>query len=145
GRGWARTRRPVWLAAGTAKGVKERTMDVKIRRRLAMPHAMLGSSHADERENAWAKIIEILASTAAAGTISQICCAIRPGTDARDATRERTGHLPLGRLTMVLGEYLQLPGHEYLAMALWIAHSFVHHRLMVTPRLALAGCGKTTG
>jgi hypothetical protein len=35
-------------------------MDIKIRRRLAMLHAMLGSSHAGERENSWAKIKEIL-------------------------------------------------------------------------------------
>jgi len=35
-------------------------MDMKIRRRLATLHGMLGSNHAGERENARAKIIEIL-------------------------------------------------------------------------------------
>src|SRR5262249_36001904 len=70
------------------------------------------------------------------------------GTHARDATRKPSEPLPLERLTTALAKYLQLQEREYLTIALWIAHSFVYQRFMVSPRLALANpvrrCGKTT-
>jgi hypothetical protein len=38
--------------------------------------------------------------------------------------------------------------HQFVAVALWIAHTFVYQRFAVTPRLMMTspvrGCGKTT-
>jgi len=82
-------------------------MDMKIRRRLAMLHAVLGSSHAGERENVWAKIIEILSEHGCSWNDLLDLVRATAETDARDATREPSGPLPLERLRSVLGEYLQ--------------------------------------
>src|SRR5262245_12585965 len=98
-------------------------MDMKTRRRLATLHAMLNSNHAGERENARAKIIEILCEHGYRWSDLLDLLRATGGPDARDATREPSGPLPLERLTTVLGEYLQLQEHEYLTVALWIAHS----------------------
>jgi len=123
-------------------------MDIKIRRRLGMLHALLGSSHAGERENAWAKIIEILCEQGCSWNDLPDLLRATGETESRDATREPSGRLPLERLGTALGEYLQLQEHEYLAVALWIAHTFVFNRFMMSPRLALASpvrrCGKTS-
>jgi hypothetical protein len=123
-------------------------MDIKIRQRLAKLHAMLGSTHAGERENAWAKINEILREHGCSWNDLTDLLRATGGSDAREAARKPTRPFALESLTMTLGKYLQLQEHEYLTMALWIAHSFVYERFMVTPRLALASpvrrCGKTT-
>jgi hypothetical protein len=49
----------------------------------------------------------------------------------------------------LLGEYVGLrEQHEYVTVALWVLHTYVFNRFMVTPRLALrspvAACGKST-
>ena len=45
-------------------------------------------------------------------------------------------------------KYLHLTRHQFVALTLWIAHTFVFNRFSITPRLALVspvmGCGKTT-
>jgi hypothetical protein len=53
----------------------------------------------------------------------------------------------LGLLVGTLKEFVDLEPCEYITVALWMLHSHVFRRFMVTPRLALrspvAGCGKT--
>ena len=48
----------------------------------------------------------------------------------------------------ILEEYVDLKPHEYITGALWVLHSHVFDRFMVSPRLAFIspvnGCGKTT-
>jgi putative DNA primase/helicase len=48
----------------------------------------------------------------------------------------------------MLEQYVALEPHEYVAVALWIIHTHVYERFMVTPRLLLnspvRSCGKTT-
>jgi hypothetical protein len=48
----------------------------------------------------------------------------------------------------ILGEYVDLRPHEYLAAALWVLHTHVFKQFLVSPRLALTSpvrdCGKTT-
>jgi hypothetical protein len=55
---------------------------------------------------------------------------------------------PLALVHHLLEEYVALKPHEYVAVSLWILHTHVFSRDMVTPRLALrspvADCGKTT-
>jgi hypothetical protein len=48
----------------------------------------------------------------------------------------------------VLGAYVELTVHQFVAATLWILHTHVYDQFMVSPRLALIspvrGCGKTT-
>jgi len=41
----------------------------------------------------------------------------------------------------LLGQYLYLTPYEYVAMALWIVHTHVYSRFIVTPRVALTSPG----
>jgi len=55
---------------------------------------------------------------------------------------------PLAVVHHLLQRYVALTAHQSVAVALWIAHTFVYRRFTVTPRLMLTspvrGCGKTT-
>jgi hypothetical protein len=48
----------------------------------------------------------------------------------------------------LLSRYLEMAPHQFVAVSLWIAHTFVYQRFTVTPRLMVTspvrGCGKTT-
>ena len=48
----------------------------------------------------------------------------------------------------MLRRYVELKDHEYVAVSLWIAHTYIYDRFAITPRLALTSptsdCGKTT-
>ena len=59
-----------------------------------------------------------------------------------------SGPAPLDLIVYILRRHLHLTEHEYVAVALWIMHTFFYARFSVTPRLALTspvrGCGKTT-
>src|SRR5262249_20896132 len=54
----------------------------------------------------------------------------------------------LKRVLAVLNAHVELGAHEVVAIALWVMHTFVFDKFMVTPRLLLEspvrGCGKTT-
>jgi Protein of unknown function (DUF3631) len=136
-----------------------------LREKLAMLFAMLGSDNAGERENArslidetlrknrksWNDLVELLQSGSS-----------DPTWDAGDENRAKeanassaapgvasgTNVSALDLLRHVLEMYLELKPYEYVAAALWILHTHVFNRFMVTPRLALVspvrGCGKTT-
>ena len=55
---------------------------------------------------------------------------------------------PADTVRAMLEDYVALEPHEYIAVALWIIHTHVYDRFMVTPRLLLTSpvrnCGKTT-
>ena len=48
----------------------------------------------------------------------------------------------------ILQEYVDLRPHEYVAVALWVLHTHIYDRFLVSPRLTFVspvrGCGKTT-
>jgi hypothetical protein len=55
---------------------------------------------------------------------------------------------PVDLVRHLLQRYLALKPYEYVGIALWIVHTHVFSRFVITPRLALTspvrGCGKTT-
>jgi hypothetical protein len=55
---------------------------------------------------------------------------------------------PADLVHYALEKYVELSSHQYVAVTLWILHSYVYDRFMVSPRLAclspVRGCGKTT-
>ncbi|SDK15083.1 MULTISPECIES: DUF3631 domain-containing protein [Bradyrhizobium] len=117
---------------------------------LAHDIAALGSSDPGERANARHNIDELLARHHKSwndladelGSVSPEAWTSSPADDP-----ERVNDL-LGLVYHLLEEYVALKPHEYVAVSLWILHTHVYSRYMVTPRLALrspvADCGKTT-
>src|SRR5262249_32485080 len=69
-------------------------------------------------------------------------------TEAEAAVEQPSDTRALECVEWVLQQYVDLQPHQYLAVALWILHSHVFDKFMITPRLALTspvrGCGKTT-
>ena len=128
-------------------------LNLKTRNKLTKLLAMLGSSNSAERENArqkiddilqkhkrsWSELAEILGLTAAPDPQPQM---------SPDVDLDESKFSPLDLITYILKQYLEMREHEYLAVALWITHTHVFNKFMVTPRLALVspvrGCGKTT-
>jgi hypothetical protein len=55
---------------------------------------------------------------------------------------------PLDLIQHILRRHLHLTDHEFVAVSLWIMHSFLFDRFSISPRLVVAspvrGCGKTT-
>ena len=55
---------------------------------------------------------------------------------------------PLDLISNILQRHLHLTGAQFVALTLWIAHTFKYREFSITPRLALVspvrGCGKTT-
>ena len=117
---------------------------------LAGDIAGLGDPNSDRRANGRRSIAELLARHRKSwNDLADALCGI---TSARwldpSATPDPERVNPLALIVHLLEEYVALrTPHEYVAVALWILHSHVHDRFMVTPRLALrspvAGCGKT--
>src|SRR5262249_50057061 len=70
-----------------------------------------------------------------------------PWADVAEPAGGPTGEM-LERVLAVLADHVELGRHEVTAIALWVMHTFVFDKFMVTPRLLLEspvrGCGKTT-
>ena len=141
-----------------------------LREKLVMLFAMLGSDNAGERENARSLIDEILRKNRKGwNDLVELLQAgsSDPNWDAGDEDRAKEASASsatpgsatpgvasdahvnaLDLLRHILETYLELKPHEYVAVALWILHTHVFNRFMVTPRLALVSpvraCGKTT-
>lgn len=141
-----------------------------IREKLRKLFALLGSANPHERETARLKIEEILrrnrktwndltALLFGAGKIDAegwesdgIRRADIVATGAAKKKKAGTDRPELSELfdilVHLLQEYIDLKPHEYVAVGLWILHSHVFDRFMITPRLALLsavrGVGKTT-
>jgi hypothetical protein len=115
---------------------------------------MLGSDNPGERENARRMLDEEL--TRHKKTWNDLPELLATGTTQHDdhAYEEplgntRTGRpAPLDLIRHILQRHLHLKEHQFVALTLWIAHTFVYFRFAITPRLALVspvrGCGKTT-
>jgi hypothetical protein len=129
-------------------------------KRLRDLHARLGSTNAGESENArrkvdawlrkygktWNDLPELLYDPNAS--------AVRPYTDPRDATAAQQAASNSGTISCLamiramVEQYVWLELHQYVVVALWIAHTHIYDRFLVSPRLALRSpvrnCGKTT-
>jgi hypothetical protein len=127
----------------------------KLRDKLKKLHALLGSSNANEREAARAKIDQLLAKNKKnwndwtellfTGNV-QGWQDDEPTVDHSEADVARPA--PLDLIRHILQRHLYLDEHQFVAVTLWIAHTFLYSRFAHTPRLALLspvrGCGKTT-
>jgi len=123
---------------------------VAIRADLAGDIVGLGSSDPAERATARNNIANLLARHRKTwNDLADVLCpashepwACDPHADAPDRVN------PADLVYYLLGQYVALKEHEYVATALWVVHTHVHTDFMVTPRLALrsptADCGKTT-
>ena len=127
----------------------------RLRVRLSKLFALLGSNNAGEREAARLKIDELL--TQNKKNLERPRRAAGDREDRRLAGRCRqappndpAGSQPasLDLIVHILRRHLHLSEHQYVAVALWIAHTFVYPRFSITPQLALTspvrGCGKST-
>ena len=135
--------------------------------RLRQLHAMLGSNNAQERETARVKIIELLARHGKSwNDLTELMSAGGADPDPSWSTAEedqpttndaiRAGLLGeaknppnvLELVRFILENFIDMQPHEYVATALWVLHTHVFQRSVVSPRLAFTspvnGCGKTT-
>src|SRR2546423_9126729 len=119
----------------------------KERRRIRALHALLGSPNEGERETArrkleallrrlnknWNDLPELLRPD---DTPSQ------PAADPRDGGSHPFDRpdapTPADTVRNMLETYIRLEPHEYVAVTLWIVHTHVYDRFMVTPRLLLS-------
>ena len=126
----------------------------KDRQRLRQLHAMLGSSNAGERENAWKKVDAWLRKHGKSwNDLPELLHdeTAPSRTDPRDVDPSQpvgSNVTPLDLVRAFLQDYVEIDPHEYVATALWAVHSHVFDKFMVTPRLVLTSpvrdCGKTT-
>jgi hypothetical protein len=111
-------------------------------------------SPAKDGETARAKLIELLAKHGFTwNDLGELLAKIRevdspsPQPAAAAPTAADIPDL-LGVLTALIEEHVSVSAEERLAITLWILHTWVYDRFVITPRLALLspvrGCGKTT-
>jgi hypothetical protein len=132
------------------------TINKKDLKRIRDLHArMVGSNHEGERNNAWRQLDALLKRLGK--TWNDILELLRdetaasPQSDPRDAVPSEhpfDAYTPAQTIRGIVEKYVALEPHEYVAVALWIIHTHVFDRFMVTPRLVLTSpvrnCGKTT-
>jgi hypothetical protein len=130
----------------------------KDRERLIKLCRLMGSDNANEREQARKKISELL--NRRKKSWNDFVDLIQGSSSARqeqhDQPSDRNDHggrsgqtvNPIDLVLDILERYMDVPAHQLLAVALWILHTHVCDRFMVSPRLILTspvrGCGKTT-
>jgi Protein of unknown function (DUF3631) len=119
--------------------------------RLKKLFAMLGQDNDGECDNARQKISDILAAekrTWKAFVHPLFSASWNSWSDWQDDPASYGDVNPLDLVHHLLQRYLALTAHQQVAVSLWIMHTFVYHRFVVTPRLTLTspvrGCGKTT-
>ena len=113
--------------------------------------AMLGQDNDGEFDNARQKISDLLArerGTWKAFVDSLFSTSSNAWSDWRDHAASDPAINPLDLVHHLLWRYLEMTPHQFVAVSLWIAHTFVYQRFTVTPRLMVTspvrGCGKTT-
>jgi Protein of unknown function (DUF3631) len=129
----------------------------KDRKRLRDLHARMCSDNSGERDAAWRKLDALLKRLGKSWNdlpelLHDETNASAPRTDPRDADQSApnvgANITPADTVRYMLEEYVALDEHEYVAVALWIIHTHVFDKFMVTPRLLLTSpvrnCGKTT-
>jgi hypothetical protein len=141
----------------------------KVRDRLRKLFAMMGSNNAAEREAARQKINELLARYRK--TWNDLTELMQNGnasswqaswddthSDEQHAGDAINAGLPAAALKEppnvlelvhhILEKYVDIKPHERIAATLWVLHTHIFERFMISPRLAFTspvrGCGKTT-
>jgi hypothetical protein len=149
------------------------TMIISAAEKLALKimklFALLGSNNAGERDTARSKIDELLAQDKKTWNDVPELLALGKTVQARlDAQRNLDRNAPdtdtaadgggvdentmrpapLDLIRHILQRHLHLTEHQFVAVTLWVAHTFLSNRFTVTPRLVaespVRGCGKTT-
>jgi hypothetical protein len=113
--------------------------------------AMLGQDNDGEFDNARQKISDLLARerrTWKAFVDSLFSTSSNAWADWRDHGVSDPAINPLDLVYHLLWRYVEMTPQQFVAVSLWIAHTFVYQRFTVTPRLMVTspvrGCGKTT-
>jgi hypothetical protein len=118
--------------------------------------ARMGTSSEDERNTTWRKLDALLKRLGKSwNDLSELLpdettASASPQFDPRDAQFEHPfdEFTPAQTVHGIIEKYVALEPHEYVAVALWIVHTHVYDRFMVTPRLWLTSpvntCGKST-
>jgi hypothetical protein len=133
-------------------------MAEKIRKKLAQLFALLGSSNEHESEAARQKLHELLSKYRK--TWNDLLELLQTGSSSDNAwgdhdeqtemaeSEVKTDFSALELVHYALEKYVDLKPHEYIAVALWVLHTHVFDRFMISPRLAITSpvrdCGKTT-
>ena len=133
------------------------TINKKDLKRVCDLHARMGSSNDGERNAAWHKLDALLKRLGKTwNDLSELLrdettASASPQSDPRDAAPSEhpfDAYTPAETVHGILEKYVALEPHEYVAVTLWIIHTHVFDRFMVTPRLVLTSpvrnCGKTT-
>jgi hypothetical protein len=128
----------------------------KVCRRICRLHAVLGSSNANEAENARVQLNKLLANhgltwndlpTILAESNAGISTSTSAGPHTATAAAEPEVNV-LDLVVHLLEQYISITAEERLATALWVLHTYVYQQYNITPRLVLLspvrGCGKTT-
>jgi hypothetical protein len=131
-------------------------MTPKQQKRLLDLHArVIGGSTPEAREDARGKLGEFLTNLgknwndlAALIAEAQPAPAFVDPRDAEPPSKKYSNVTPADLVDRMLEQYLAVKAHERVAITLWVLHSHVYDRFMVTPRLVLCSpvrnCGKTT-
>jgi hypothetical protein len=113
--------------------------------------AMLGQDNDGEFDNARQKISDLLArerQTWKAFVDSLFSTSSNAWSDWHDHATSDPDINALDLVHHLLWRYVEMTPHQFVAVSLWIAHTFVYQRFTVTPRLMVTspvrGCGKTT-
>src|ERR1700686_4940369 len=113
--------------------------------------AMLGQDNDGEFDNARQKVSDLLAGpqrTWEAFVDSLFSVPSNSWSEWHTDTASSGDINPLDVVHHLLQRYVELTAHQFVAVSLWIMHTFVYRRFTVTPRLTLSspvrGCGKTT-
>src|SRR5580704_15633925 len=113
--------------------------------------AMLGQDNDGEFDNARQKISDLLARerrTWKAFVDSLFSTSSNAWSDWHDHGASDPAINPLDLVHHLLWRYVEMTPQQFVAVSLWIAHTFVYQRFTVTPRLMVTspvpGCGKTT-
>ena len=119
----------------------------KLRDKLTKLFAMLGSNNAAEREvvrckidkyhvknkKNWNDLTELLSTGNAQGWQDD-----EYAVDTGDGVHEHPVRpAPLDLIRHILQRHLHLTGHQFVAVTLWVAHTFLYNRFAISPRLAL--------
>jgi hypothetical protein len=113
--------------------------------------AMLGQDNDGEFDNARQKISDLLARerrTWKSFVDSLFSTSSKAWSDWHNHAASNSAINPLDLVHHLLWRYIEMAPHQFVAVSLWIAHTFVYQRFAVTARLMVTspvrGCGKTT-
>jgi hypothetical protein len=132
----------------------------KICKRIRQLFRLMASSNLNEAANARDKLIKVLEKHALSWNDIPACVAAADTDDNKatsgNTSNSRTTAAPtaspeinvLDLVLRLLELHVAVTPEERMALALWVLHSYVFDRFMITPRLALMSpvrsCGKTT-